>query len=84
VATGAKDSQEAPRAAKQSREFKRQIDDLSGTVAELNETLRALRTTTGEETLDIRSRIHEFDRRLTLLERAVAQQPKPEPKTNSK
>jgi hypothetical protein len=73
------------RATKSAREFKRQIDDLSETIADLTAAVRDLRTTTGEETLDVRSRIHEFDRRLARLERSVAQhEAKPEAKTNSK
>jgi hypothetical protein len=61
------------------------MEDLADTIGDLNTAVRNLRRTTGEETLDLRSRIHEFDRRLTLLERSVAQnEAKPEAKTNSK
>jgi predicted RNase H-like nuclease (RuvC/YqgF family) len=77
---GAASASSPTRTAKERRELKRQIEQLSDTLADLSESLRSLREATGAESLEARSRLHELDRRLIALERAHAKQDsKPEP-----
>jgi hypothetical protein len=54
-------------------------------LADLNEGFRSLRETTGTESLEVRSRLHELDRRLVALERAFAKQDsKPAPERTTR